>query len=263
MSEPAPVLYIERGRELAQGLAACGFCHGQTADAQSPLSGGRIQHDAYGEVAAPNITPHSSGIATIKTMELMQIFRAGIAPDERRLSRAVHKGFEWLSDNDLLAIIAFLKFQPPVANEVEKREVGFIERNTAGFLESTFEVTGFVPEIEKSYPVEYGKYLLDHVARCGSCHNTPATLITDEAYLSGGALIKIESGEKIAPNITTSNDAGIGSWSEDDIVHYLQSGETPEGRVSDAKFCPVDFYRNASPEDLVSIAKYLKTVAPN
>ncbi|NDC38520.1 MAG: alcohol dehydrogenase, partial [Proteobacteria bacterium] len=52
----------------------------------------------------------------------------------------------------------------------------------------------------------------------------------------------------------------LGAWSEDEIIKYLRTGQTPGGRAVDDRFCPVGFYRNADQADLVAIAKFLKTV---
>ena len=224
------------------------------------LSGGQILYDQYGELNAPNITPSETGIKNWDTMELLQFFRTGIRPDESTISPQMHRGMEWISDDDALAIISYLKNIPAVEKEVEHRSVSILEENTTGFFDSVRSVKGYVPEIDKSYQIEFGQYLVDHVARCGSCHNTPATIFSAELYLAGGATIKTAGGEKVAPNITQSDTNGIATWSEDQIVTYLQTGNMPGGRSVDHDYCPVDFYKNALPEDLVSLAKYLKSI---
>lgn len=263
VSEPPANQYIERGRMLVKGFAACGFCHGETPDISAVLSGGRKQNDKYGDVKAPNITPANSGVREWTTMDYLHLFRTFTNRSGNRISSELHRGFEWLSDSDIFAIVSYLKNLPPVENEVDRRSVSFVERNTVGVMEADREVSGHVPDIDKSYQLEYGEYIVNQVARCGSCHNTPPTLFDSEKYLSGGNIIKNEFGEKLAPNITTSEDLGIGSWSEDEIVEYLQTGVGPGNRESDSNFCPTGFYRNGLPEDLISVAKYLKSVSPN
>lgn len=262
LSEPPIQSHVEHGRILVKGLAACGFCHGEKISSEAILSGGREIYDKYGTVNAPNITPAKSGISKWSTLDLIKLFRRGVAPSGERITTELHKGMEWMSDNDLLSIASYIKNIPPIENEVDRRAVGFISRNTTGFLESEGGVTGFVPEIEKSYQVEYGEYLVKHVARCGTCHSQPATLFSSEKYLAGGRLIKNSQGEKLAPNITSSEQLGIGSWSEEDIVNYLQTGKGPGNRVSDPDYCPVGFYSNSPKQDLIALAKYLKSVTP-
>lgn len=81
-----------------------------------------------------------------------------------------------------------------------------------------------------------------------------------EKYLEGGRTISSDLGEKVAPAINGSRVYGLGEWTEAQIVAYLKTGIGPDGSVSDSKFCPTGFYRNASDEDLTAIARYLRTV---
>ena len=260
LGDPVGEQYIGRGRSLARGLAACGFCHGQSPDPASLLVGGRACYDKYGEVKAANLTADSSGIGSWNTGDIMTAVRSSLGPDGRQLSKDVHAGFEWMSDEDLLSIIAYLKVLPPVVNEVERRDVPFWERNTTGFSESHDEIKGFVPSIDPSFRGEYGQYLVEHVARCGVCHNRRGGLIDSSEYLGGGELIKTDQGEKYAPAINASPADGLGDWSQGDIVRYLKSGETPDGRSSDPNFCPWNFYKNAGDQDLTAMAAYLKSL---
>jgi mono/diheme cytochrome c family protein len=260
LGEPHSAEYVEQGRLLVKGLAACGFCHGEKAHPDSPLSGGRKSYDFYGEVNAANLTPAKSGIAGWSTMDIVRAIRASIAPDGSELSFDSHRGFEWLSDEDSLSIVAYLRSIPAVDNTVERRDVGAIQRNTKGLLESRGEVSGYVPGMDPKYPAQYGEYLVDHVARCIRCHNSPAGIIDAEQYLVGGRTITTEAGEKIAPGITSSKTYGIGEWTEDDIVAYLKTGITPRKDRSDPEFCPTGFYSRAPERDLRAIATYLKTV---
>lgn len=251
---------VDRGQELVQGLAACGFCHGERTNPRAALSGGEAFVDRYGSVQAANITPSKSGIGHWTPSEVMRAVRSSLDKDENWLSRDVHRGYEWVSDPDLVAIVSYLVSLPPVENKVERREISFRQRNTTGLMESRSEIEGYVPGIEKKYDREYGKYLVDHVARCGSCHNTKPTMFSEGKYLSGGDLVRFEDGERYAPNITASEVYGIGSWTESEIVHYLLTGKAPGNRKSDPAFCPIHYFQNASEQDLQAIARYLKTV---
>lgn len=252
--------YIERGRYLTKSLAACGACHGETNSPTALLSGGRFQFDKYGEVQAPNLTQHQTGLRGWSTIDLMRALRAGRNVKLEQLSPEVHHGYEWMADEDALAIASYIFSLPAVENEVERREVGFISRNTKGLLDRTREVKGLVPVLDSKNPRVYGKYLVDHVARCSSCHNSSGGLLSAEEYLAGGKLITNDAGEKLAPNITTSQVYGIGNWSEGDIIKYLRTGINPSGDEIDPNFCPVQFYTLASNQDLSAIAQYLKTV---
>lgn len=260
VGEPSGGKYEARGRELVEGLAACGFCHGAKPSPGSPLIGGQLFRDKYGDVTAPNLTPAQSDTAAYGAIELMQVFRAYQNMSGRQISKELHKGFEWMSDPDSLSIVSYIKSLPAQGEAGERRSISFISRNTTGFMDSNREVAGYVPDFEPRFETEYGRYLVDHVARCTSCHNTPATLFSSEQYLGGGAFSRPEKGEKLAPNLAGSTVYGLGEWSESDIIEYLESGRTRSGSRIDADYCPVEFYATASGRDRRAIAKYLKSL---
>lgn len=266
-NEPPPTIVrsaaspeiIARGRDLVKGLAACGFCHGETSSPNSLLAGGRTIHDEYGAVQASNLTPSHSGIGEWQDEDVLRALRTSVR-GENWISGDAHRGYEWMSDEHALSIISYLRALPPVEKEILRRDLSFVDRNTKGFFDSRPDIKGYVPTIDSKNVIEYGQYLTDHVARCGGCHNSPAGIMAEEVYLGGNKLIKNEAGEKIAPAITSSRIYGLGEWSEAQIVRYLKSGVGPGGTVSDPNFCPTAFYRNASDTDLIAIARYLRTV---
>jgi len=251
---------IAHGAVLTRGLAACGVCHGERGAPEAALSGGRAYTDGNGQVGASNITPSESGIAGWRAGEVVRVLRGGPRRDDQQLSSEVHRGYEWMSDTDALAIVSYLLTVPPVDHVVSRRDVSFMDRNTRGFFDVQREVKGFVPQIDPRFSVQYGKYLTDNVARCGFCHNKPVGLMAGEEYLAGGRTITIGDTEAVAPNITNSPEFGIGAWSEAEVVRYLQTGVKPGDAEGTSKLCPTAFYRNADPEDLKRIALYLKSL---
>ena len=259
-SVPAGKSYVERGHSLVMGLASCGFCHGSEPVPEAPLSGGRQQFDKFGAVDAPNITPAKSGLASWSPADVITAVRSGRAADGSMLSQEVHRGYEWMSDEDALSVAAYLRALPPVEKDVARRTVDFVDRNTTGFFEKAPQVRGYTPAIAPRFQAASGKYLVDHVARCGRCHDGPAPIFGSAEYLAGGRTVRVAEGEKEAPGITSSEASGLGLWSEGDIIEYLRTGKTPDNRFVDPQYCPVGFYRNASSQDLLALAKYLKTV---
>lgn len=255
--------YAGRGEYLVKSLAACGFCHGDNADPDSPLSGGRAQMDNYGEAVAPNLTPHKTGLKKWNLPTVVTAIRNSVGREED-FSPAFHRGFEWMSDTDAISIGAYLQSLPPVDNSVERRSVGFFTRNTVGIFEATAaEVPGYVPSMDRSEETRRGEYLVNNVARCQRCHNSPGSLLENERYLAGGGITKVGDQEKITPGLIGEGGFSIGSWSESSIVNYLRTGLTQDDRQIDSTFCPIEFYKLAADKDLVAIAKYLKSVAAN
>lgn len=262
MPPPLPVTEatVSRGGELAEGFGACGFCHSALGKPGAPLSGGRVFVDLYGEVPGPNITIADSGIGSWTEDDVRTLFRANLRPNEEVSHSPLHRGFEWISDRDLTALIGYLRTQPPAEATVERRGVSFFERNTTGFFRGTSGVTGYVPALNPAFRTEYGQYLADSIARCSVCHSSPDTLLADEDYLAGGREIEINGVKKIAPNISASKTSGIGAWSEEDVRAFIMTGRTPQGRDVDPAFCPIEFYRRAPPSDIDAVVRYIRTV---
>ncbi len=251
---------IARGRTLAKGLAACGFCHGESSHPNAMLTGGLPYYDILGEVRAPNITPAKSGIGEWSFIEIAKAIRNSEGRNGRELSSAAHEGYAWLSDRDLFAIVAYLKSLAPVEHEVPRRELSFFDKGKSFIFERRTGDLGFIPTINPRFEKEYGSYLVENVGRCISCHNSPGTVFSGHEYLTGGETVQTAEGAKIAPGITGSEEQGIGTWSVESLVKYLRIGETPGGDVVNPSFCPIKFYANAEEKDLIAIAKYLKSV---
>lgn len=251
-----------RGQQLVEGIAACGFCHSMQRTPGAPLAGGLPLHDKYGEVLSPNITVSENGIGAWTATDLKRFMRTSMRPDGSKAESGFHRGFEWLSDGDVTRITAYLRALPPHDNLVERREIGFFDRNTIGFFDSNPAVRGYIPEISQSFKKEYGQYFVDHVARCGVCHSRKGSVVASESYLAGGEEVRIGEESKVAPNITSSDISGIGAWTEEDLRSFLRSGRTSSGTQVDPRFCPVGFYANAPARDIEPIVAYLRTVPP-
>jgi mono/diheme cytochrome c family protein len=252
--------YVSRGRQIVTGLGACGSCHSLSGVPGEPLSGGRVVTDLYGELESPNITLGEGGLKGWSERDVMVLMRSGKRPDGTFISPEIHRGFEWMADVDVAAVIAYLRTLPPIDREVERRHVGIVQRNTTGLFTENVEVVGYVPAIPLNYLAERGQYLADHVARCQSCHNSPDGLVSKPEYWAGGMVIQRGDAEKVAPNITTSKVSGIGDWSGADLKNFFRSGRTKDGRVVDSKFCPVNFYRFAADDEIDALVAYIRTV---
>jgi hypothetical protein len=216
--------------------------------------------DSYGDVVGPNITYAATGIGEWAEGDFKRVLRANIRPDGSEVGSRMHRGFEWLADSDITAITVYIRSLPAIEREPAPRRISFFERNTTGLLEARVEVKGYIPALGAQFKTEYGQYLTDHVARCGSCHTRPGGWIASEEYMAGGRAISFDDQYKVAPNITTSKTSGIGGWSEAELTEYLHSGKTPGGGQIDSKFCPVQFYAKAPPEQIEAVVAYLRTV---
>ena len=112
-------------------------------------------------------------------------------------------------------------------------------------------------------PIERGEYLAT-VMVCVECHS-PGTLTGGER---GPVLSGSEFGYEIpglgvfhGPNLTPDVETGIGSWSEQDIIKALRTGERPDGRILAAAM-PWRAFAEMTDADARALVAYLKSLDP-
>lgn len=98
-----------------------------------------------------------------------------------------------------------------------------------------------------------------HAAGCASCHADPEIEDGGEVVLAGGERFPSQFGTFLAPNITPHPEAGIGGWSDAEIIHAIQEGVSPQGQHYYPAF-PYTTYVRATPADIVSLVAYLRTL---
>jgi hypothetical protein len=257
--EPTPAIALQ-GQIVVEGLGACGHCHSLTGEPGTSLSGGRKMEGKFGEILGPNITLAKTGLGGATEGDIIRAFRFYRKANGELLAPGFHDGSEWMSDVELAGITTYIRSLPPVENEVPDRNINMLDRNTIGIFDSHPEVTGLVPQMPRAFRVEFGQYLVDNVAHCGSCHSRPEGIFSSMRYLQGGEEISFDGVTKVAPNITRDPEKGLGAWSDQDYMTFFQTGRTRDGRQVDNKFCPVKYYSVVSPQDLDLVIAYLRTV---
>lgn len=113
-------------------------------------------------------------------------------------------------------------------------------------------------------PVERGRYLTT-VMGCVDCHNVGSFgPHPEEGHLQGGTVGFEMPGRGVfyPPNLTPHPEAGIGRWSEAEIVTALRTGRRPDGREL-APIMPWPNYRILADADAAAIAAYLKSLPPS
>ena len=96
-------------------------------------------------------------------------------------------------------------------------------------------------------------------AGCASCHAAPESEGDARLVLAGGERFPSDFGTFVAPNVSPHPEAGIGDWSDLEIANALQRGISPGGAHYYPAF-PYTAYAHASPEDIVSLIAYLRTL---
>jgi mono/diheme cytochrome c family protein len=116
----------------------------------------------------------------------------------------------------------------------------------------------------KPDPVVRGRYLVT-IMSCNDCH-TPGTFYGQPdttRRLSGSELGWVGPwGVVHARNLTPDSATGIGSWTKEQIVKALRSGNTPDG----TQLAPIMPWQNydsiLDEDDAMAIASYLKSLPP-
>lgn len=218
---------LDRGKYLATA-GDCQACHRTSKDAEKlPLSGGYVIDSPMGAIISSNITPSRQyGIGNYTEAQFASALRDGVRADGANLYPAMpYTAYRGLSDADIHALYAyFMGAVQPVDEPVPATRLAFpfnqrwlMKGWNLLFLHA--QPAPSQPTAED--PLARGRYLVDTLGHCGSCHSPRNVLMAESAsqYLGGGSV-----GGWYAPNITSDAVSGIGSWSQDELAQYLRSG---------------------------------------
>jgi mono/diheme cytochrome c family protein len=243
---PADSATLERGRYLAT-TRGCRDCHGENL-------GGRVLVDdpAVGRLTVPNLTPGGRG-AQLTDEDMERAIRHGVRRDGTSLLIMPSNEFAGMSDEDVAAIIAYLRSVPAVTDVQPAPAPGPVLRalHVAGQLElrPAARIDHRAPHVA-SVPMEptaaYGKYL---AVGCTGCHGDG---------FSGGKMPGAPPDWKPAANITPT---GIGHYSEADFIRLMRTGIRPGGVPVDT-LMPWKMLREMNDTEIVALYRYLRTVPP-
>lgn len=130
------------------------------------------------------------------------------------------------------------------------------------FLVSTLAFSS--PVLANEHEVKRGEYLVT-ISGCNDCH-TPGYFLgkPDQDRFLGGSDVGFEIpgvGVFVGRNITPDKETGIGSWTTEQIVTAIQTGQRPDGRVL-APIMPWHAFAQLTAEDARAIALFLQSVEP-
>lgn len=115
---------VERGRYIVRDLAPCAACHGDPGQraayangADVPLSGGFAFEIPPGQYYARNLTPDAeTGLGKVSDRAIARALRDGVGHDGRALLPFME--IQGLADDDLEAVVSYLRSQAPVSHPV-------------------------------------------------------------------------------------------------------------------------------------------------
>jgi mono/diheme cytochrome c family protein len=261
---------IARGKYIFGAAGGCG-CH--TEPKGIPNAGGRKFDGPFGTVYSSNITPDTkTGIGGWTDEQIITAIRLGRRPSgERILPVHPFTSFNGMAEDDLQALVAFLRSVPPVSRSVPAKKIA-IPMFESVFLPAwlvTFASKETPPTTAPTSGIARGEYLVHAVGHCGECH-TPRSALTmavDNSRFLAGNSKKTGPEGQAAPNITPDKSTGLGDWTEEQIVTYLGTGNRPDGDVAGGLMGEsiqgtLAGYKDLSKADLQAIARYLKSLPP-
>jgi mono/diheme cytochrome c family protein len=219
---PAPDLQVAgtpeqvaRGQHLAASF--CASCHSATGEL--PLTGGL---DLFSDIPIPlgsawsaNLTP-AGRLADYTDGEIFRLLREGVDKDRRPLIMMGVVRVRNMSDEDLHAVIAFLRSQPAVENDVP------MPLDQPNFLAAVMGGAGMLPPAQPpvqgpivappaAETAEFGEYNVSF-QDCRDCHGED---------LRGGVEGQLPP---IGPDL-----AIVKGWTRDEFIATLRTGVDPSG----------------------------------
>jgi mono/diheme cytochrome c family protein len=220
---------VERGRYLAEHLLQCFVCHSERdwdAPGAPPIAGRKGAGVVMSErderrIVAPNITPDvATGAGSWTDDMLARAIREGIGHDGRALYPGMwYRSFASLSDEDLAAVVVYLRTLPPVRNVLPSTVLPDEER--IANARSPRPITEPVPGPLAGDTKALGRYLLG-VADCAGCH-TAWEAPRNPGLFGGGNDVGRGSRTAFSANLTR-HETGV-AYPRETFISVMHTGK--------------------------------------
>jgi mono/diheme cytochrome c family protein len=241
---------LERGKHIAESIGACASkdCHGADFGGGAPVKMGPL-----GTMQGPNITAAGRGGA-YSDGELARLILHGIKRDGLGLRFMPAPDFAWWPDEDVAAVISYLRTVPSVDRPSGEMRLGL--------LAEVLDRKGMIPiDVARRIDHEhrplapapaptaaYGTFLAN---ACRGCHG---------ATLSGGKIPGAPPEMAIPLNITP-HETGLKGWAYEDFDRLLSSGIRKNGKALDPMM-PVAELGKFNQTERRALWAYLGTLPP-
>jgi cytochrome c553 len=241
---------IARGAHLS-AIFGCTECHGVAFEGRPVL-----EEPLVASIYAPNLTTGKGGVGAQRSdADFVRAIRHGIGDTGRSLWVMPSQQYYGISDDDVGAMVAFIRSRPAVDHVLPESRPGIMGRVlvAAGVIKEFLPaelVDHDAPRAPAPAPgpnAEYGRYL---TAVCSGCHHSD---------FSGGPLSGIPDAPP-APNLTPAGR--LSAWTRDDFATALRTGRTPDGRTLDQAWMPLSSLGQATDEEIDAMWLYLKSLPP-
>lgn len=233
---------IERGEHLVSAIGKCQDCHGDDFGGQQMMD-----DPVFARLWARNITAGEGGIAGYTDADWERAVRHGVGRDGRSLVFMPAEAYQAMSDDDLAAVIGYLRSVAPVDRVTPAPEVGPVAR--ALHLRGNFPLLPAAmvdhgnrpPRPAPGATVEYGRYLAS-IGGCRGCHGADLDGTNDPA----------------APDISP---AGVtAGWTEADFFRALRQGTRPDGTAINGDLMPWARSGLMTDEEMRAVWLYMRSL---
>lgn len=257
-----PNALVKRGDYLVNGPMACSNCHATRAEDMSikpgmEFAGGFHLVDPAFDAYSANITPDKeTGIGDWTDEQIIRAIREGVDDKGKVIFPPMPvPTYNNLSDDDVKAIVAYLRTLKPIHHEVPE--------STWNIPQQAMPAAKGLPAPPQTDKVAYGRYIVTAQAHCFECHTPMGPTGPDMSKLGAGGMDITLGPDMVVrtANITSDPETGIGKWSDQDIKNALVKGITPSGGHISPPM-PFPWFKNMTPEDLDAVVAYVRTIPP-
>ncbi|HEY4135496.1 MAG TPA: cytochrome c [Alphaproteobacteria bacterium] len=251
---------VRQGAELAS-IGNCADCHTKAGGAQ--YSGGRAVPTPFGTIYSSNLTPDpGTGIGKWSEAAFSRAMHDGVDREGNQLYPAFpYDHFTKATEKDTHALYAFLMSRPAVSSTIPANDLKFpfnFRPIVAGWKVLFLSHADLKPDASKSADWNRGRYLVEGLGHCGSCH-TPRNVLGAEkknsAYAGG-----VSEGWN-APPLNASLIAAH-KWNVDQLAEYLSTGwHKLHGAAAGPMADVAKNLSQASKEDVHAMAVYIASLS--
>jgi mono/diheme cytochrome c family protein len=246
---------VARGKYLVLGAAHCYTCHMPDSvlkmNKRESMKGGNPMKTPFAIFNTPNITSDAAtGIGNFTDEQIARAIRYNINHNNRAMVGFMT--YNGMSDDDIQAIISYLRTTPPIHNVVPDHDY-----NILGKILMRFLIKPASPVIENVRPdttAAYGKYLAYNVTNCNGCHTKRGSKgeFIGEPF-AGGYAWELDDATYTSANLTPDDSTGrISKWSLEVFTQRFRAG-----RVLENSPMPWDAYQALSDNDLKALYNFL------
>jgi mono/diheme cytochrome c family protein len=237
---------IERGKHLSI-IKGCQDCHGSDLGGKMMLDDGQV-----GKLAAANLTRGKGGLsADFSEKDWVMALRHGVNKAGQPLIFMPSHETTLLSEEDMASVIAYCMSVPPVDNTLPEMDLGpvayvmsYLDKMPLLSVEKIDHNKPMIPKADKSGGAAQGKYL---AISCTGCHR---------ADFRGGE--PLAPGLPPVPDLTSNGH--VGKWSQEQFMHTLRTGVTPEGHRLKNEEMPWQMTAQYEDQELMALYKFFRSI---